>query len=338
MNLRTCLLLVALTAPAYAQRSALSGADVQAPRRIHLILKDGSYQIVLSYKIAGKRVIYTSAERNGETEEIPLELVDLPATQRWEQQHAPADPNAPQAPPVLDPDLVKEEADRAALSPEVAPDLRLAPEDAVLALDTWHGAPELVPMSQASSDLSKLTGHHILPQRVNPRAVTHSLLELKGEKADVQMHVSQPEIYLRLDDALPSSGQALTVDTHGAQASDTPRKKPTDPSQYVIVRVDVRQDLRIVASFDTQYTGTTTRNSGDVIETTITTLPGGHWLKIVPQQPLLVGEYALVELLNEHELNLSVWDFGIHPTAPENRDVLHPEKRRPTTLERRPRN
>src|SRR5205823_12933397 len=53
--------------------------------------------------------------------EIPLSLVDLEATQRWEKQHAqpgPVDPNNPAPPPAIDPELLKEEADRAALTPE----------------------------------------------------------------------------------------------------------------------------------------------------------------------------------------------------------------------------
>ena len=316
-----------------AQRTSLGGSQTAAPRRLRLILKDGSYQVVFSYKVVGKRVSFVSAERNGEVEEIPAELVDLPATQRWEAQH---NPEAQQGPPMLDPELLKEEASRAALSPEVAPDLRLAPEDSVLAVDTWHGAPELVPMNQAASDLNKQTAHGIQRLKINPRAATHQLLELKGEKADVQMHVAQPEIYVRLDADEPSAAGALTVDTHGANAAESPRRKASEASQYVIVRVDVRQDLRVVASFDTQVVGGNTRTQQDVIETTMTPLPGGHWLKIVPQQPLLFGEYALVELLNERELNLSVWDFGVHATAPENRDVIYPEKKKPATLGRRP--
>ena len=341
MHLRNWLLtglLACSCAGAGGQRTGLSADTPQAPRRMRLILKDGTYQLVLSYKVMGKRVSFVSAERNGEVEEIPLELVDLAATERWKADHTPADPNAPgQRAPALDPELVKEEADRAALSPEIAPDLRLAPEDAVLALDTWQGAPELVPMVQSASDLNKQTSHSILRSKVNPRAATHQILELKGEKADVQLHVAQPALYVRLDDAEAGGGNALTVDTHGANASETERRKPSDPSQYVIVRVDVRQDVRIVASFDTQYQGAPTRTQQDVIDTDMTPLPGGHWAKLVPKEPLLFGEYALVELLNERELNLSVWDFGVHPTAPENRDALRPEKRRPSTLERRPR-
>ena len=57
-----------------------------APHRTRLILKDGSYQVVMSYQVNGNVVRYTSAERDA-TEEIPTELVDWDATRRWERQH-----------------------------------------------------------------------------------------------------------------------------------------------------------------------------------------------------------------------------------------------------------
>jgi hypothetical protein len=40
-------------------------------------------------------------------------------------------------------------------------------------------------------------------------------------------------------------------------------------------------------------------------------------------------------VLSEREVNLSVWDFGVHPVAPENKDVLKPQPKRPAALERR---
>ena len=83
--------------------------------RMRLILKDGSYQTVLSYRVAGEVVRYRSAERNGAEEEIPLALVDLAATQAWARAHDPAQPAvAGQAAPVLSPELAREEALRAA--------------------------------------------------------------------------------------------------------------------------------------------------------------------------------------------------------------------------------
>ena len=65
-------------------------------------------------------------------------------------------------PPAIDPELLKEEADRAALTPEVAKDLRLPEEDSTLVLDTFHGTPELVPLSQPDSQLNRDTGHNLL--------------------------------------------------------------------------------------------------------------------------------------------------------------------------------
>ena len=319
-----------------AQRSGNTPAETKVPHRTRLILKDGSHQMVMSYTFVGTRVRFVSAERGGDTEEIPLALVDLEATKRWESQHASAEPGQERPAPAIDPELLKEEADRAALTPEVAPDLRLAPEDGVLAFDTFHGAPELVPLVQSESDVNRQTGHNILRSMINPMASSHQIVQLKGEKAAVQMHVSEPIFYLRTDDEQTASGEALTVDTHGASAaaSGARRGKKSGPSEYVIVRVDVRQDARVVASFNTTALGTTKRQE-DVIETRTTAMPGGHWVKIVPGEPLLIGEYALMEVLGEKEVNLGVWDFGVHPSAPENRDVLRPEKRRAGRLGKR---
>ncbi len=144
------------------------------PHRTRLILKDGSYQIIMSYKVVGNVVRYISAERGGAEEEIPLDLVDLEATKRWEQRHAQPsnDPNSP-APPPIDPELLKEEAERAALTPEVAKDLRLPEENSTLALDTFRGTPELVPLAQTDSDLNRNTAHNLLKAAVNPLSAAH---------------------------------------------------------------------------------------------------------------------------------------------------------------------
>jgi hypothetical protein len=307
------------------------------PHRTRLILKDGSYQVVMSYRIVGNIVRYISAERGGAEEEIPVSLVDFDATHRWEARHtAPDSSDAGQA-PILDPELLKEEADRAAHTPEVAPDLRLPADDSVLALDTFQGTPELVPLAQANSELNKNTAHNILRATINPLASSHQIIQLKGERSAVQLHVDTPVIYLRVgdDNPPPTGGTPLTVDTHGASG-----KAPTAPSggspdsRYVVVRTDVRTDARIVASFRIGLLGDV-RQQEDVVETTTELLPGNHWMKITPRQPFSFGEYALMEVISDQEVNLGVWDFGIHPVAPENRDVIKPEPRRPINLERR---
>ena len=321
---------------ATAQHTTALQPDANTPHRTRLILKDGSYQIIMSYRIVGNVVHYISAERGGAEEEIPLALVDLDATKRWEQQHAqPSDSNNPQ-PPAIDPELLKEEADRAALTPEVVKDLRLPEEDSTLALDTYRGTPELVPLAQTDSDLNRNTGHNLLKAAVNPLSASHQIVELKGESSPIQLHIKDPVLYLRIGDESVgnTAGTPLTVDTHGAtsRAENDPTGGSPN-SRYVIVRADVRRGARVIASFRIGLLGGG-QHQEDVIETTSELLPGGHWLKITPKEPLDFGEFALMEVLSDKAVNLGVWDFGVHPVSPENRDVLKPEPRRGVTLER----
>jgi hypothetical protein len=319
----------------------VSKTSAGAPHRTRLVLKDGSYQVVMSYQVKGNVVSYVSAER-GTMEEVPTELVDWDATHKWERQHAPDDQSS-QPPvvapaPAIDPELLKEEADRAALTLEVAPDLRLPELDSVLALDYFHGTPELVPLVQSDGELNHTTGHNILKLALNPRAASHEIVQLKGIESPVQMHVDTPVIYLRLgdDSGISHGGTPLTVDTHGAgRGAKTDSSGGSPESGYVMMRADVRTDSRVLASFNVGALGGGVKQQEDVVETTTEVLPGGHWMKVTPKRPLDFGEYALMEVISDREVNLGVWDFGVHPVAPENRDVIKPQPKRPVTLERR---
>jgi hypothetical protein len=292
--------------------------------------------MVMSYEVKGKVVRYVSAERDA-TEELPTDLVDWDATRKWERQHAAANDDTTaesQHPaPAIDPELLREEADRAAWTPEVAPDLHLPEQDSVLALDLFDGAPELVPLVQSDGELNRVTGHNVLKLAINPRSASHQIEQLKGEEAQVQLHTATPAIYLRLGDdtGVFRGGTPLIVDTHGASNSsktDTSGGSPT--SGYVLVRADVRSDARVLASFNI---GAKTQQN--VVETASELLPGGHWMKLTPRRPLDAGEYALMEIVSDNEINLGVWDFGVNPAAGENRDAIQPQAKRPLTLERR---
>src|SRR5580698_9063154 len=109
--LAAALLLVCAIAPTlHAQHTTALQPSDTAPHRTRLFLKDGSYQIVMSYRIVGNIVHYVSAERGGAEEEIPIDLVDFDATRRWEKQHAsPAAANGESGSqaPAIDPELLK---------------------------------------------------------------------------------------------------------------------------------------------------------------------------------------------------------------------------------------
>ena len=334
------------TQRAGSSQTAMSAQTaVAGGHRTRLILKDGSYQVVMSYQVNGNVVRYYSAERDA-TEEIPAELIDWDATRRWERQHPAVESvdagqglavdHAPN--PAIDPELLKEETDRAAWTPEVAPDLRLPEQDSVLALDYFHGAPELVPLVQSEGELNRTTGHNIMKLAINPRSASHQIEQLKGVEAAVQLHVDTPAIYVRLgdDSGVMRGGTPLTVDTHGAgSGAKTDSSGGSPDSGYVMVRADVRTDTRVLASFNIGVLGGGMKEQEDAIEMASEVLPGGHWMKLTPKRPLDFGEYALMEVVSENEINLGVWDFGVHPVAPENRDGIKPEPKRPVTLERR---
>jgi hypothetical protein len=292
-----------------------------------LILKDGTYQMVRTYKIVGDRVRYLSQER-GDWEELPADLVDWDATRKWEQTHiSEADNTSPAMKEAaeLDKEEAAERADQLARMPEVAKGLELPDQDGVFVLDTFHGSPELVEL--IPSDLSMRGKSRSGLSVLNPLAGARADLELEGPHAKVHLHVNDPAIYLSLDsreDAEQVVSHALTVNT--GNAKDVANRKHgahSVSSGFAIVRVDERKAVRLVGAIHVSPTGKVTQ-SEDVIPTRAEVLPGKHWLKLTPAQPLLIGEYALVEILSPSDINQSVWDFRVDPTLGDNPGSLGP--------------
>ena len=308
-----------------------TGSVADEPGRTRLYLNDGSFQVVLSYRVEGDNVLYRSAERAGAEEVIPLRLVDLNATRTWEQQQKAARSGAPAV--EIDPELARQEAARKAEAPEIAPNLDLDPADAALVLDTYRGQPQLAILTQTEGGLNRRTAHNILRERINPMSAPHKLVQVPGQTAPVQLHVGDPEFYMRLDvdhDEVTQGG-TFEVDTH--DSADRKIESPSRDAQYVIERVDVRSDVRMVTTFSLRDLERG-RRQGDIVETTTSILPGGHWLKVVPRETLTFGEYALIEIPpgRNNEVNSAVWDFGVNPTAGPNRDAIVPKVRRPPVL------
>lgn len=302
--------------------------DLPGVHRNHrLILKDGSYQLVREYKIAGERVKYLSEERS-DWEELPVALVDWDATRKWEQAHA-QDQEA--SPGMADAEEVdKEETDardeQRARTPTVAPGLNLPDQDGVFVLDTYHGTAELVELPSTDINLDQRQRHGL--GVLNPVAgkTATADMELEGAHARIHLHVNDPAIYLSLaapDDNREMLGHAITVNTTTAKAVNSRPGAHSAQSGFAIVKVDERNAVRIVGAVHLNRDGSIVQ-SENVISGKGQALKGQHWVVIKPDQPLEIGEYALVEIVSPTEISPTVWDFRVDPTKGDNPGSITP--------------
>ena len=293
-----------------------------------LILKDGSFQLVRDYQLVGDRVRYLSQER-GDWEELPADLIDWEATRKWERDHANPQPDTASPAMKEAEELDKEEAavraDQKARTPEVAKGLELPDQDGVFVLDYYQGMPELAELPPVDLNMNQKTRKGL--GTLNPLAGAKTNLELDGAHAKVHLHVNDPAIYLSLDSAAddqPMTTHAYTVDTHGGKTVKNGRHGAhSTASGFAIVRVDERKAVRIVGAIQVSRSGAVTQ-SEDVIPAKAEVMQGKHWLKLTPEQPLTIGEYALVEILSPENINQTVWDFRVDPRMGDNPAALGP--------------
>ena len=138
--------------------------------------------------------------------------------------------------------------------------------------------------------------------------------------------MNDPVIYLSLN--VPANAEqvvshAMTVDTGGAkEMASRKHGAHSATSGFALVRVDKRNAMRIVGASH-EPDGTVTQDE-DVMAAKVEVLPGKHWLKITPDKPLLIGEYALVEILSASDINQSVWDFRVDPRLGDNPGSIGP--------------
>ena len=293
-----------------------------------LILKDGSFQMVRQYEIVGDRVRYLSQER-GDWEELPSNLVDWDATRRWENDHATPGPEdtspAMKEAAAIDTEETQARDLQKARMPVVAAGLELPDEDGVFALDNFQGTPG-ASLELTSSQLSANSKGRRGLGTLNPMAGQNASLTLDGAHSRIHLHVEDPAIYLSLsapDDNIAMLSEAITVNTTGAKAVNGKHGAHSAQSGFAIVRVDQRNAVRIVGAVHMSHDGTVTQDE-NVIPTKAEVLPGKHWIRIQPQQPLVIGEYALVEIVSPSDISESVWDFRVDPTRGDNPGSITP--------------
>ena len=310
-----------------------------------LILKDGSWQVVTKWEVKGDRVRYYSAER-AEWEEVPYNLVDWAATEKWNKEHEagtlpPASSNRPGAstatPPTteeqqkeaaaIDAAAAAERAEQQARTPVISPGLRLPDRDGIFVLDTFQSIPELVHLDQSTGNVNRDTNHNVLRAAIGSFSGAKEPIRLNGQAARVRVHVDDPALYVSLDtgnaeEVAPED--ALMVNTHGANSVKDPNEYSSPDSRYAIVRVDVHPGERVIGALRISRAGAATQ-SEDIVPTK-SEIISKHWMKLTPKEPLDIGEYALMEVLAPGVINLDVWDFGVSPNAPENKHPLTPIK------------
>jgi hypothetical protein len=135
MPFRRSIFALLVSTPLFVMTSRAS-----AQSTTHLILNDGSYQIVSKYELEGDRVHYYSVER-GEWEDVPSSMVNWEATRQYASDSS-SGKNSPNA-KALAKEMEAEREVEEAQSPHVAPGLRLPQEGGVYALDTYLNEPEL---------------------------------------------------------------------------------------------------------------------------------------------------------------------------------------------------
>ena len=340
------LLLIALLSLVLAPVSPLSpltglepSASAQHISGKRLILKDGSYQIVTKWQVKGDRVRYYSAER-AQWEEIPYNLIDWPATDKWNKEHEPGAQPSPAAETpgaatpaeeqkeaaAIDAAVAAERADQRARTPVVAPGLHLPDQDGIFVLDNYQSIPELIHLDQSTGNVNRDANHNVLRAAITSFSGAKEPVRINGQAARVRLHVDDPALYVSLDtgnaeEVAPED--ALMVNTHGALPNKDEYSSPD--SRYAIVRVDVQPGERVIGALRISRAGNATQ-SEDIVPTKAEILTGKHWMKLTPKEPLPIGEYALMEILAPGVINLDVWDFGVSPNAPENKHPITPVK------------
>jgi len=247
---------------------------------VRLYLKDGAYQLVREYQVLPDRVKYLSAERSGDWEEIPLDLVDLDRTTKEVAEHEAQ--LAQEAKEDAEEDAAIRAQKREAASVPDDPGVYYVHTDA---LEPLKQADVIVVTDKgrailrtASEIASVLFGHAYPPVPLTPGK--HSI-ELEGAAAAFRVDEDRPEFYFRL---VAADGLAIV------KLSPKGNARTVEAVMIAPVTNELEPKRDAMPTF--------TREVGELL------------FKIWPEQSLPPGEYAVIEFQDANG-TLQVWDFGV---------------------------
>ena len=153
---------------------------------LRLYMKDGTYQLIKEYQVLPDRVKYLSAERSGEWEEIPLDLVDLNRTKQEAKEHE--DQLAKDA---------KDDADEDAAIKEQKQEASYVPDEAGVYF--VHGE-KLEPLKLADLTITHDKKRTILKiLSPIPLVSGKNTVDIEGAASKFRVNADRPEFYFRLN-------------------------------------------------------------------------------------------------------------------------------------------
>lgn len=276
-----------------------------------LILKNGDYQVATKWEIQGDRVRYYSAERYG-WEEIPKELVDWAATDKWNNERAAGNVSATGR--EISEEEKRERDLQASQTPVVSPGINLPASGGVFLLDVYQNQPQLAELVQSGGEVNKNVAGNILRATLNPFASNKRTIELKGVAARVQSHVPNPFLY-------------LNIDLDQEEGNNISPENAAKRFRIVKLTANPKKKTRVLSTITRKIYGKT-KQEQQWVNVDAEVVGEGPWIKLTPVEALQPGEYAIVEMLDK-EMNIYVWDFGVNPTAPANPSAWKPQAPKP---------
>jgi len=269
------------TAPSQDAQPSRKAAVPLPPRGKKLFLKDGSFQMIREYQVEGDRVRYYSLDSSS-WEMMPADLVDWDRTKKAESEETQRDS-------ALNLKVHAQEANRIIAPVDVDASLEVAPDvflPAGVNLFVLDGKAVLtLPQAETSSKVSKgrwleqvMIPVPIVPSRQN--------VSIQGARAKFRLRNNQPEFYLRAADAREPNVDLVRAKPHG--------------------------DTRLIEHLDALF--------GEKAELR-DSIPMQKWqvaqgvYRFTLSQPLVPGEYALAQTLDQEAMSLYVWDFGVDAAA-----------------------
>ncbi len=254
---------------------------VGAPN-IKLYMKDGSYQIVSSYEVKGDRVRYYSVERS-EWEEVPLSLVDFEATKKAQEEEKITDKKELEEARQLEHQRFERPVNSGF---KISPEAQLPQSEGIYSYDGLR----VIRLLQSSADVvtDKKRAALVMAMPL-PVFKSRSLVMLQGAKAAIRITNPQPTFYVQASDGL------------GAK--------------LVLIRLRPGKDARVVEQVEAGRMGIgKSSESRSAIPLQREQLSPEVY-KLKPEKVLDPGEYAMAELVQNNQLNLEVWAFGVDKPA-----------------------